>query len=82
MLEHRLLVLGVVVLGVLADVPELAGNADAIRDLPPSVGREILDLVLQLLVTLWSEDHFLHDRPPQCLKKNARADTSALAGAA
>src|SRR5918994_2384342 len=61
-LEHRLLVLRVVVLGVLGDVAELTSDADAIGDLAPSLGREVRDLFLQLFVTLRSEDHFLHDR--------------------
>src|SRR5262245_61175548 len=59
-LEHRLLVLGVVVLGVLGDVSELACDPDAIGDLAPLLGREVVDLFLQLLVTLGGEDHFFH----------------------
>ena len=58
-LEHHLLVLRVVVLGVLGDVPELAGRADAIRDLAAFLVREILDLLLQLLVAFGSEDDVL-----------------------
>src|SRR3954453_2085500 len=54
-LEQRLLVLGVVVLGVLRDVAELARRADAVRDLSALVVREILDLLLQLLVAFGSE---------------------------
>jgi hypothetical protein len=38
-LEHRLLVLRVVVLGVLGDVAELARDADALRDLAALLGR-------------------------------------------
>ena len=58
-LEHRLLVLGVVVLGVLGDVAELAGDADPVRDLAALLGREHLDLLLQLLVALRRENDFL-----------------------
>ena len=45
-LEHRLLVLRVVVLGVLGDVAELARDADAVGDLAALVGRQELDLCL------------------------------------
>ena len=48
-LEHRLLVLRGVVLGVLGDVAELAGDLDPLGDLAPTLGREILDLALELL---------------------------------
>ena len=51
-LEHRLLVLRVVVLGVLGDVAELAGNADPLGDLAALLGLEILDLLPELLVAL------------------------------
>ena len=44
-LEQHLVVLGVVVLGVLRDVAELAGNADALGDFAPPLGREVLDLL-------------------------------------
>ena len=43
-LEHRLLVLGVVVLGVLADVAELARLLDALGDLAALRRAEVLDL--------------------------------------
>src|SRR5215204_998143 len=72
-LEHRLLVLGVVVLGVLRDVAELARNADALRDFTSLLSRQVVDLFLQLLVTLWSEDHFLHLRPPRVPKEKRAA---------
>ena len=55
LLEHRLLVLGVVVLGVLGDVAELAGLLDPLGDLAPPVGRENLDLFLQLLQTVFCD---------------------------
>src|SRR6185312_15636937 len=58
-LEQRLLVLGVVVLGVLGDVAELAGDADAVGDLATLVVRQVLDLLLQLLVAFGSEDDVL-----------------------
>ena len=59
MLEHRLLVLRVVVLGVLGDVAELARDADPLGDLAALLGREVLDLLLELLVALGREDDFL-----------------------
>ena len=58
-LEQRLLVLRVVVLGVLRDVAELAGGADPVRDLAALVVREKLDLLLELLVAFGSEDDVL-----------------------
>jgi hypothetical protein len=58
-LEHRLLVLGVVVLGVLGDVAELAGDPDPLRDLAALLGLQVLDLLLELLVPLCGEDDFL-----------------------
>src|SRR4029079_5135073 len=45
-LEQHLLVLRVVVLGVLRDVPEFSGDADALSHLAAFDGRELLDLVL------------------------------------
>ena len=59
-LEHGLLVLGVVVLGVLGDVAELARLLDALGDLAPLHGREVLDLFLQLVVSFGGENDFLH----------------------
>jgi hypothetical protein len=38
MLEHRLLVLGVVVLGVLRDVAEFARNLDPLGNIPSLLG--------------------------------------------
>ena len=60
MLEHGLLVLGVVVLGVLGDVAELACLLDALGHLAPLDGREVLDLFLQLVVPFGGENDFLH----------------------
>jgi hypothetical protein len=57
-LELGLLVLGVVVLGVLGDVPELPGLLDPLRDLTALGGREVLDLLLELRVALFRQDHF------------------------
>ncbi len=57
MLEQRLLVLRVVVLGVLGDVAELPCDPDAVRDLAPLVAREMLDLLLELLVALGSKNY-------------------------
>jgi hypothetical protein len=61
-LEHGLLVLGVVVLGVLRDVAELTRLLDALGDLPALHRREMLDLVLQLGMTLRGENHFLQHK--------------------
>ena len=54
-LEHRLLVLGVVVLGVLRDVPELPRLLDAIRNLAALVALQVLELLLELLESLWGD---------------------------
>ena len=60
-LEHRLLVLGVVVLGVLGDVAELARFLDALGDLAALDGGEVLDLILQLVEPFGGEqDVSLH----------------------
>ena len=55
LLEHRLLVLGVVVFGVLGDVAELAGLLDPLGDLPPLVVLEVLELFLELLEPIWGD---------------------------
>src|SRR5919108_226861 len=60
LLEQRLLVLRVVVFGVLVDVAEFARLTDSVGNLTPLLVREVLDLLLELLVTLGSEDHFFH----------------------
>jgi hypothetical protein len=78
MLEQGLLVLRVVVLGILRDVTELAGDANPVRDLAALVVRQVLDLRLELLVPLWSEDDFLHN---SSLPKEKRAAHCAVAGA-
>src|SRR5436190_8664238 len=70
MLEQRLLVLGVVVLGVFGDVAELTRDPDTVGDLAALVVRQVLDLLLELLVPLWSEDDVLHNLP--FLKKMRR----------
>ena len=57
-LEHRLLVLGVVVLGVLRDVSELTGFLDALRHLATAVAHEVFELVLELLETFLGENDF------------------------
>ena len=49
LLEHRLLVLGVVVLGVLGDVAELARLLDPLGDLAPARRLQLLELRLELL---------------------------------
>ena len=56
LLEHHLLVLGVVVLGVLRDVAELARLLDALGDLAPAGGLQMLELVLELLEPFRGED--------------------------
>src|ERR1700733_11067073 len=55
-LEQGLFVLGVVVFGVLGDVAEFARLLDPRRDLAAFGRREVLDLRLQLLETLWGDD--------------------------
>src|SRR5262245_30932491 len=60
-LEHHLLVLRVVVFRVLGDLAELAGRGDALCDLPAALGTEVVELSLQLLEALGSEDHVLHE---------------------
>ena len=58
-LQHRLLVLGVVVLGILGDIAELAGNANPLRYFAALFGLEIIDLLPELLVALGGEYDFL-----------------------
>src|SRR6476659_590835 len=48
-LEQRLFVLGVVVLGVLGDIAELARLLDPFRNLTPFGGRQELDFIFELL---------------------------------
>ena len=63
-LEHRLLVLRVVVLRVLGDIAELAGDADALGDLAALVARAGTSIsCLELLVALRCEDDFLQLEP-------------------
>jgi hypothetical protein len=58
MLEERLLILGIVIFGVLANVPELASLTDAFGYLLTLDGREVADLVLELLETIFGENDF------------------------
>ena len=58
-LQQRLLVLGVVVLGVLGDVSELARLADPISNLATPGCFEFFDLRLEPLVAFWGEDYVL-----------------------
>src|SRR5436190_9408051 len=76
-LEQRLFVLRVVVLGVLGDIAELARDADSVGDLAPLLVGEVLDLLLELLVSLWSEDDFLHNLPFLKEKRGAGAPSRA-----
>ena len=62
-IEHRLLVLGVVVLGVLGDVAELAGDADPLGDVPAAFAAQLIELVLERLVARGGEN----DVPQGCL---------------
>ena len=59
LLEHHLLVLGVVVLGVLRDVAELARLLDALGDLAALGGLQVVELALELLEAFGSEDDVL-----------------------
>src|SRR4029079_824860 len=56
LLEHHLLVLCVVVLGVLRDVAELAGLLDALGPLAPAGGLQLLQLFLQPLEPFGGQD--------------------------
>jgi hypothetical protein len=70
-LEHRLLVLRVVVLGVLGDVPELARRTDAVGDLPPPLGPQDVQLLLEGVVALGGENDVLQREPPsRCQNEN------------
>src|SRR3954451_12523830 len=65
LLQHRLLVLRVVVLRVLGDVSELAGGADPLGHLAPTIGRQVVDLLLELFEPLWGEDDVSrHEKGP------------------
>src|SRR3954447_16216954 len=59
LLEHRLLVLGVVVLGVLGDVAELPRFLDAVGYRSAAVPRQLVELVLELLESFRGEDDVL-----------------------
>src|ERR1700684_3121362 len=62
-LEHRLLVLRVVVLRVLRDVAELARLLDPLGDLATLLRREQLELVFELLQSFRGEDYVLRHWP-------------------
>src|SRR4029079_15033277 len=62
LLDHRLLVLRVVVLRVLGDVAELAGMRDALRDLAALVGAQGVELLLEAVETLGGEQYVLHGK--------------------
>src|SRR5262249_23055520 len=72
-LEHRLLVLGAVVFGVLGDVPELAGGLDPLRDLATAPRREILDLFLEGVVALFGQDVLLQSSSRKGKSRPVRA---------
>src|SRR6266566_3011136 len=76
-LEQRLLVLGVVIFGVLGNVAEFARDPNPVRDLAPFVVGEVRDLFLELLVSLWSKDDFLHNLPFPKEKRGAIAPSRA-----
>ena len=61
-LEHRLLVLGVVVLGVLRDVAELARLLDPGGDLAPAAGGQLIEFCLQVREAFRGEDDVLGHR--------------------
>jgi hypothetical protein len=69
LLEHRLLVLGVVVLGVLHDVAELPRRLDPVGDLTALVALEEVQLLPELLESLGGD---------QCLAGHALLDSSAV----
>ena len=58
-LEHRLLVLRRVVLGVLREVAELARLFDGLRNLATALGGEVVETLLELAIPLGGEDDFL-----------------------
>src|SRR5262249_13164891 len=61
-LQERLVVLRVVVLGVLGDVAELARDADPVGDLAPLLGPQVLELLCELRIPVPGKDDFLQDR--------------------
>ena len=75
LLEHGLLVLGVVVLGVLGDVAELASLLDPLGHLAPAIGAQVLDLGLELLEALRCEDCL------SCCHRKTLLDARTLRGA-
>jgi hypothetical protein len=71
-LEHRLLVLRVVVLRVLGDVAELAGRADPLRDLAAALRAQGVQLAFQGLVAVGCEENVLQWKASRSspIKKN------------
>jgi hypothetical protein len=61
-LQHRLLVLRVVVLRVLGDVAELARGADPLGDLAAAVAAQDIELLLEGVIPLGGEDNVLQKR--------------------
>src|SRR5437879_4148920 len=75
-----LLVLRRVVLGVLGDVAELARFPNAVRNLAPLVGRQELDLFLELLEPVGGEDDFLQSCFLPARKRPAAPDPAVRRG--
>src|SRR4030066_13677 len=57
--DERLIVLGVLVLGVFGDVPEFLAGLDTLRDLLALHRLEVVELVLELAQALGSENRVL-----------------------
>jgi hypothetical protein len=81
-LEHRLLVLRVVVLGVLGDVAELAGDADALGDVATTLAAEGVELGLERFVALGGENDVSQGEPPDRASATDARDTAASRGRA
>src|ERR671911_419258 len=81
-LEHRLALLGVVVLGVLLEVAPLAGGPDALGDLAPAVALELRDLDVERLERLRGHDDRLAHRvsAPRLAARRSSAVTSFTRG--
>ena len=73
-LDPRLLVLGVVVLGVLGDVAELLGFLDALADLAAADRLEVTELLFELDLAFWGEcDLFVHAMTPVSIDRETKA---------